>query len=132
MKYAEKVENMRKCCRYRLVNCHRAHGSMSTAFWGCHSFILIAVLYLVIYTTCPFLCRWPFGLLPVFGCYIYCCCEYFSRCILVNTYMFSFEYMPRAGIAESYCRHIFSLNCYVKQFFQSKNFPGLFSYSSYI
>lgn len=103
---------------------------LGLSFIYSHCYIVLNCIY---YTYLFILCRWTFGLLPgCFGCYTYWSCEYFCRCILVNTYMYSSEYMPRNGTAKSYCMYMFSLNWYVKQFFQSKNFQTLFSYLQYM
>lgn len=101
-----------------------------------HLFSLLhCILLYILPFTYPFQYRWTFPLLPGFGCYCYCCSEYFSRWILLNICMHYFGYIPRSRIAESYAcvyMDMFSLNWYCQRVFQSENFQNLFSHLPYM
>lgn len=53
---------------------------------------------------CPFISRWTFLLLPPLGYCDWCCCEHLCAGFCLNTWLHSFGYTSRSGLAGS-CGH---------------------------
>ena len=63
--------------------------------------------------TYPFICRWTFGLFPLFGCYERSFCQHSRIDFNWTCVLSSLEYIPTIGMAGSYVKSMFSFlrNC---------------------